>query len=239
MMKPIIKLFILLLFVVTGGEATVPPLPSDRSPIMVRRPDAATWERLYNDRAYQYGQDIQPADSFLGQLLMRFLRWIKDWLYNPEFETTRDWLTIALVVGVAVFVAFKLLGMDKMGLWRRGAAESQVPYSLETDNIHAIAFDEEIATARSREQFRLAVRLYYLKTLKTLTDQALIDWQPNKTNRAYVDELKPKTLRPDFERITAQFEYVWYGGFPLESAQFEGIRRGFEAFEQTLSAVRR
>lgn len=236
MNKAIFKLCILLLF--TGVDVRAVP-PPDRTPVTVRRPDPATWERLRRDRAYQYGQEVQPEESYLGQLVRRFLRWITDWLYNPAHRNTRDGLTVALVIGVAVFVALKLLGMDKGGLWRRTAAQSDLAYSLEADNIHAIDFDEAIAVARSRDQFRLAVRLYYLKTLKTLTDQALIDWQPNKTNRAYVDELKIPTLRPDFERVTAQFESVWYGDFPLESTQFEALRRGFEAFSQILSAPRR
>ncbi len=216
-----------------------PSLPPDRSPVVARRPDPALWERLRTDRAYQYGHDVRAEEGLLAQLWARFLRGLAEWLYDPARQSTRDGLTVLLVVGVAVFVVWKLLGMSSAGLLGRRNAALNVPYSLESENIHAIAFDEEIAAALEKQQYRLAVRLYYLRLLKHLTDADLIDWKPDKTNHVYANELRNAALRPGFEALTNAFERVWYGDFPLEKDQFETIRLRFDAFHKTIPAFSR
>ena len=225
---------LLLLTACAFATPTPPKLPPDRSPITVRRPDPVTWERLRADRDFQYGEDLKPAEGVLARLWVRFLRWLAEWLYDPSRKGTRDWLTVALVVGVAVFVVWKLLGMDKAGLLGRRNARTNLAYSLESENIHAISFAEEIRAALETGQYRLAVRLHYLWSLKGLTDAGLIDWKPDKTNHAYVGELQTHALRPDFETLTDEFERIWYGGFPLGAGQFEALQGRFEKFRAAM-----
>lgn len=230
MKKAIFNALVLLLVALGAGAAPKPVLPPDRSAVTVRRPNPATWERLRTDRDFQYGEDLKPAAGALAQLWARFLRWLSEWLYDSSREGTRDWLTVALVVGVAVFAVWKLLGMDAAGLLGRRSARADLPYSLESENIHAISFDEEIQAALENGQYRLAARLHYLQALKHLADAGLIDWKPDKTNHAYVGELQNAALRPDFEALTDDFERIWYGGFPLDAGQFGALRNRFEKF---------
>lgn len=236
-MNKTISLGLWLLLLALGVTAAPKPVlpPPDRSPVVARRADAAAWERLRADREFQYGQDVKTdEESLLVRLWVRFTRWIVGWLYNSERKNTRDWLTLASVVGVAVFAIWKLMGMEVSGLFGRRGAELGLGYGVESENIHAIDFGEEISAALARQQYRLALRLHYLQTLKRLSDAEAIDWRPNKTNRTYVGELHPERLRPDFERLTNQFEVVWYGNLPLDATQFEAARRRFEEFGQAL-----
>jgi hypothetical protein len=234
-------IFSLLLMLLTGWCLAAPKpvtLPPDHSPVVARQADPALWERLRTDRAYQYGHEVREEQGLLAQLWLRFLRWLAEWLYDPSRKTTRDWLTGLLVVAVAVFGVWKILGMNSAALLGRRNAGLNVPYGLHAENIHAINFEREISDALAAGQFRLAVRLHYLQTLKRLTDAGLIDWQPDKTNHAYALELRSSPLNSEFEGLTTQFERVWYGDFPLESGQFEGLRRQFVAFDQLISARR-
>lgn len=86
---------------------------------------------------------------------------------------------------------------------------------------------EDAVTERN---FRLAVRLLYLQTLKRLTDAGWIAYKPDKTNQQYVYELTSSPLQADFERLTRQFEFVWYGDFPINEARFEAIHSQFKQF---------
>lgn len=82
--------------------------------------------------------------------------------------------------------------------------------------------------------YRLAVRLLYLQTLKHLSDKEIIDWQPNKTNLAYVAEVQNGQGYEEFTPLTHQFEYVWYGDFKLDKSAYEHIQLAFQQFNNRL-----
>lgn len=109
----------------------------------------------------------------------------------------------------------------------------ELAYENLAENIHEINFDTAIDEAVGQRNFRLAVRLLYLKTIKQLTDAGRIAYKPEKTNRQYVYELANSPLQTDFERLTSQFEFVWYGDFPVDEAQFSALRTAFVAFNRS------
>ena len=51
------------------------------------------------------------------------------------------------------------------------------PYTVGEDTIYGVDFAERIAYALARTDYREAVRLLYLQTLKQLSDGKRIDWQ--------------------------------------------------------------
>jgi hypothetical protein len=63
-----------------------------------------------------------------------------------------------------------------------------------------------------------------------MADSELINWQPNKTNRMYANELTTSTIRSNFESITRQFEYVWYGERPVVEPEFIEMQQEFNDF---------
>ena len=62
------------------------------------------------------------------------------------------------------------------------------------------------------ENFREALRLMYLQTLKSLSDYHQIEWQPFKTPTQYTFEFR----QADFKRMTSLFVRVRYGGFDAD-----------------------
>jgi hypothetical protein len=112
--------------------------------------------------------------------------------------------------------------------------KTPLAYTESTENIHEINFDEEIEKAIASHNYRLAVRLLYLRSLKQLSDNGLIQWQPEKTNSVYVYELNNPSVRQSFVSLTRQFEYVWYGGFNIDGAAFGNINQLFQNFKKQL-----
>lgn len=80
--------------------------------------------------------------------------------------------------------------------------------------------------------YRLVVRLLYLKTLKQLSDRELIHWLPEKTNQAYVLEIADQAKQQEFAQLTTQFEYIWYGEFFIDKNSFAPIQESFHQFNQ-------
>ncbi|MEI7487385.1 MAG: hypothetical protein WCJ72_08235 [Chryseobacterium sp.] len=52
--------------------------------------------------------------------------------------------------------------------------------------------------------------------LKKLSDKKSINWNPEKTNKDYVTELKVPNLKNEFSNLSYIFEYVWYGEFSID-----------------------
>ena len=205
------------------------PLPTDNTPVQVRKPTESQLNTYRQDPAYQYyEEEAPPPQDFWGYLWRSIIRWLDEFFGNPDYGTTRKVLGYLFVATMAIFVILKLIGVDFAGVLSKKSSQL-VPYDILGEDIHGIPFAEAIENATRTGNYRLAVRLYYLRMLKDLSDNGLIDWQLNKTNRVYSYELKGE-LKDSFEVITAQFEYVWYGDFALNKAYFNQIRQEFDAF---------
>ena len=60
--------------------------------------------------------------------------------------------------------------------------------------------------------FRSAIRRAYIALLCDLEQRGKVHLHRAKTNRDYLDELKPEqSLYPTFSVMTGAFEHVWYG----------------------------
>jgi len=141
---------------------------------------------------------------------------------------------LALFVAFLIYIILKAAGIDPTRLLKGSSQQVSLPYTESSENIHAINFDEEIEKAISQHNFRLAVRLLYLKCLKQLSDTSLINWQIDKTNSIYLYELGDSPQRGPFSILTRQFEYVWYGNFPIDQQAFTNIFSLFQDFKKQL-----
>ncbi|MBC7410023.1 MAG: DUF4129 domain-containing protein [Arcicella sp.] len=231
-----------LILLTTNSISAIPPkqshqtLAQDSTKITVRKPSESKMTAFKKSKDYQYGiEESQVLDTWWKRLLRRLFNWFGS-LFTGAGNPTL-WKTVAyvFVASVVVYVMLKLMGINFTGLYRKKNT-NEIPYETLGENIHVINFVNSIAEAVDKKNYRLAVRLYYLKSLKELTDREMIDWQINKTNRSYVYELNSPTLRPDFETITRQFEYAWYGDFPVDEDQFITIKNQFLTFSNSVFA---
>ncbi|MCA0132306.1 DUF4129 domain-containing protein [Winogradskyella alexanderae] len=91
-----------------------------------------------------------------------------------------------------------------------------------------------ISEAIQQKNYRLAIRYYYLLTLKYLTDNGTINWAPQKTNEDYIKEIKKNEIKDSFKNITRIYDYVWYGEFGVNALKFEALKQPFENLNKTL-----
>lgn len=124
--------------------------------------------------------------------------------------------------------------IDTFGLNTKTINETNVIYSNEKDLIKNQDLNKLISDAIKSEDYRLAVRYYYLKSLKLLEQKELIKWEDQKTNYEYLKELKDSRFKPSFEKFTFWYDYVWYGDFSIDSIEFESISKSFNQFYKDL-----
>lgn len=228
------RLFLLIiLFASCGMRSMAQNIARDSATTDVRQFSAASLGKYKADRQFQYEQSFEPPKS----LWTRFWNWV--WRKIDEMLSTKGGaaafktILILLAIAILAFFIYRLTGMSRSGLFGRKDGSS-LDYSTSDENIHTINFEAAIQQAIDDGNYRLAVRLLYLQSLKHLADRELINWQVNKTNIAYVQELGGTSYQRDFDDLTRQFENNWYGDVPIAVAEFGEVRNQFSRFNRQL-----
>ena len=91
---------------------------------------------------------------------------------------------------------------------------------MEDVDIHNIDYEQQIREAISNKDFRLAVRLWFLRTLKSFSDKELVQWKIDKTNSDYYYELSGSKYQKDFGDVSKSYDYIWYGEFPVDEISY-------------------
>jgi hypothetical protein len=219
----------------TGASAILPvkvlQLKNDSAKVAVRNFDLQKINAYRAQREFIYDH-VAPANESLWD---RFWKWfwslIDNVLSNKYSGGVIKYVVIAVFVALLVFAVVKLTGAD-LKIFAGKSKAVEIPYSESLDNIHEINFSEEIDKAIAGSNYRLAVRLFYLYSLKLLNEQALINWQPEKTNQTYVREIADPGKKQQFSLLTMQFEYIWYGEFFIDKESFGLVKERFDNFNQ-------
>ncbi|MFC4212047.1 DUF4129 domain-containing protein [Pedobacter lithocola] len=135
---------------------------------------------------------------------------------------------IGLGAAILLYIVYKVIGTEN--IFAKKSKEITLPYYILNENIHEIDYEKEIQQLIEQGKFRLAVRLLYLRTLKKLSDAEIINWQPEKTNYNYLMEIAKPEVKQEFSLLTHQFDYIWYGDFPVDAHKFEPIKQSFNHF---------
>ena len=212
-------------------------IPADSSRIDTRSPDPSALREAREDPDFLY--DREPV---VRETLWDFIkRWINK-ILNPiltsrSMQPVWNALPYILAFITALFVISRLLKTNFRGLFQTSHKPTPAFTLLEAD-LQNTDFDMLIQAAVRAGRYRDAVRYSYLKALRILTDQNLIDWQRDKTNRMYVHELKDPELKSPFSDLTRQFAFIWYGHRPVEARHYEQIQMAFSRFMDLIQAGR-
>ncbi len=210
-----------------------PGIAYDTSRVVQRTFTPAAINGYKGDKDFQYNRYKEPPAS----LWDRFWNWvwsmIEDVLSTEQGAFTFRTVLIVLAIVVLGYFIFRLTGMNKAGLFKRNTGDVSA-YTISDEDIHAINFEQAIEQAVQNGNYRLAVRMLYLQTLKKLADRQLINWQLNKTNIAYLQELQASSYQQGFSHLTWQFESNWYGDMPIDAAEFQGVRDQFNQFNRQI-----
>jgi len=183
-------------------------------------------------------EDFWYADSVISKKVVKPP--VKERAGNNTYVPLgqRAWFqTLLWIVILGVFILFLTiyLGGSQVGLFRKknirtaGHQEEAI-----TEDIFAINYQKEIDKAVASGNYRLAVRLLFLRLLKTMSEKNIIRYKQDKTNLDYLMELHPTTHYHQFFRITRNYEYSWYGQFPVSEEAWQQIRNDFDNMDKAL-----
>lgn len=143
-------------------------------------------------------------------------------------------LWIIIVGGFAAFLVVYLSGSN-VGLFRRkNRGTSSGEEEIISEDIFAINYQKEIDKAAAQGNYRLAIRLMFLRLLKNMSEKNIIRYKQDKTNLDYLQELSATGYYSNFFRVTRNYEYSWYGQFPVTENAYTIIRNDFDQFDKEL-----
>jgi len=207
-------------------------IPVDSSEITVRKPSLEKQNEVFSDSDYLFDKQGKPPVSWWD----RFWDWLDrqiDDLFSTRSGVTFlfvfKWMLIVAALGLIIFL---LLKNDIRFLFYRKGKDSAIGFSEITEDINKIDFDKMIEEAISKKNFKRAVRLYFLQTLKMLSDKKFIEWKPEKTNYDFYLELKEGKIQEGFRSVSILYDYVWYGDFPLKENEFKTAVQQFRKFDE-------
>lgn len=136
---------------------------------------------------------------------------------------------ITLVLVLAYFI-YKLFEENYGGANKAIKKYKNVLIENLEQHIHEVDLHQFLKEALKNNDFKLAVRIYYLIIIKQLSDSKLINWKKQKTNGEYVSELFGSNYFLDFKDSTLIFERIWYGDLDLTKQRYENIADKYEKF---------
>jgi hypothetical protein len=220
--------------------------------------DSEADEKVYFLKKWEYeGDSSAVTQRKLPDSLVKKMQSDKDfWYANTAFEKEkkkeksnkqstyvplgqRGWfqtlIWLIIIGGFAAFLMIYLTGSN-IGLFRKKNVMTKVDdEEVITEDIFAINYQKEIDKAAIQGNYRLAVRLMYLRLLKNMSEKNIIQYKQDKTNLDYLMQLHSTRYYNNFFSITRNYEYSWYGKFEVSEEAYRLISNEFNQFEQQLN----
>lgn len=181
-----------------------------------------------NQKEFKYDDAPTTELSLWDKFWMWFWDKVGRLFQGAASNPISKYFFVLLGIGIVVFIIIKVIGSDSIFI--KKSKETILPYDVLNENIHDIDYEAELQKLIAKGRYRLAVRLLYLSCLKKLSDAEIIQWQPEKTNYNYLSEISDPNIKTNFSTLTHQFDYIWYGDFPVDENGFEPISQSFKQF---------
>lgn len=197
-----------------------------------RIPSSDIIKEYANDRRFSYikkapSPEPEHVDNSPNPFLMSLGRFIRFIFTSPVVR----WILIAIVAILVIWLIAKRGKVNMFAMLRKSKKEAKQSEDLEDieDDLD-VNFDKLIKSAIEQQNYRLAIRLHFLKNLKILSDKDLIKWNKKKTNNNYINEIANAELRKDYTQNARIFDYVWYGEFAIDETNYNVIFQQYDEF---------
>ena len=194
-----------------GGKGAVPS--------ELREYDTDKLQELQDSGDFDYvAEKTEPPSLF--RRIWNYITGLLQSIFEAATGTPVGKILLYICGFILLMVAIiKLLGINPRDVFYGSSDKGKSEIEFFEENIHELDFDKLLAESLADQDYKLAIRLTYLKTLKLLSDRFLVEWEPGKTNYEYLSELRQADLRASFSTLSYHFDYAWYGDFDVD----EGI----------------
>lgn len=133
-------------------------------------------------------------------------------------------LGILLVVGLIAYGLY-------LYLKNRNPGDHQLNVDAEVspNEISKTELEKALDQALNDENYRAAIRVYFLFMMKDLSEKGWIRWEQDKTNSRYLTEMRSRPEYKKFERCVFIYEVVWYGNRNISKSDFLSVEPEYKS----------
>lgn len=193
----------------------------------------------YSGNDFNYSINDTGGINLIQRILRSFFTWLGDtfgfdidWL---DYQTL-EYIVYGLLGIIVLYLLIKFLLQNPVSSVFKTEDKAIEGFTYVEEHIEQVDFDKLIKKALKNNNYRLATRYMYLKTLKVLASKKTIEWHYDKTNTDYLNEIKDSRLKSLFKRVSYIYDYVWYGEFPIDELSFN---KNKEDFNQLIKTTKR
>jgi hypothetical protein len=215
-------------------------------------PQNVPWLVRVTDR---FIDGVQSVVRAIGKAIDRFFDWLRQILSLTPAPRTGAMPSAGLHWGLYILIGFVAF-LAAWIAWRRRWFRRARPKPVAAPGLEAIRLDagdlsadrlpeerwlELAARSLQEENFRFALRAFYLANLAYLGRSRFLTIHPGKTNREYELELRRKArafaeARDLFAVNVAAFERAWYGLHEVGADDVSGFRQRIDRIKAALAA---
>jgi len=198
-------------------------------------------DQFKNDDSFDYTEqnDQNGSGSQFGRWLSRVWNSFWNWLLG-DYGSSGFWSFIIQVLPyliIAALIAFIIWLFYKLNPGARLLKGKDAPgifFTEEEEIVKTKDIRKLIAQALERQDYRLAVRYYYLLILKKLSEAEVIEYMFDKTNNDYIAEIAAEKINLQFQKVTGLYDYIWYGNFEVTATDFSIAQETFNHLEHQI-----
>jgi len=209
-------LFLLPLFFNEGHIAVV-----QNSDPHVKQFDKEKIEQLIESGDFEY-VEAKPKTTSLLQRFLRFLSNLINRFFAAATGTPLGRVLLYIALFILLMVALvKIFSLNVNDVFRGSTDKGSLGFEMLNEDIEKLDLEALLKSALDEADYRLAVRVVYLKALRSLNEAQLVTWESGKTNHDYLLELRSEQLHKPFDSLCYYFDYAWYGEFDVNEDTYE------------------
>lgn len=141
-------------------------------------------------------------------------------------------ILLIIVVLILVFLIFYLF--FKAPIDKKAKKIDQDLSEISPTEIPKSELELMLDKALAQEDYRKAIRIYFIFIIRALSKKGWISWEKEKTNFSYLSEMRKNKFYNDFETSVSVYEIVWYGKRILNKQTYLELEPKFKTLIQQL-----
>jgi tetrahydromethanopterin S-methyltransferase subunit G len=204
----------------SSAEIAVDSAVSVSETKQVRNITYEEWHDLTNDDDFRYKDKVenQKIKQPTNNAFTKFFDAIGKWMGSPLGK----FIVWGLLILVILYAVYKVVLGERSSIFgKRSKVQDDGDIHAVVEDINETDWEKLLHKSAKEGDLRLSVRYSYMLLLRLLQDSGLILYREDKTNYQYASELADTQYKQPFRQLSRQYEYTWYGNFPISETSYE------------------